>query len=152
MSAARPAVLAAAFAFALAAAVQQPQSARAAMDGFVTREEALRIVETPLDRTIGQADADRVQRVAAANALLEHCRLDWRRLFRALTAHHRGTMGRSEEEMSRITVWHGVWQGQTLAMLRRDRPTCDEDLRRVALGSAARQLRFRFLVPGGGDT
>ena len=44
---------------------------------------------TPLENTIGRAEADRVQRVAVANALLEHCQLDWGRLFRALTAYHR---------------------------------------------------------------
>jgi hypothetical protein len=60
----------------------QPGSVRAATDGFVTREEALRIVQTPLENTIGRAEADRVQRVAVANAMLEHCRLDWERLFR----------------------------------------------------------------------
>ena len=118
------------------------------MDGFVTREEALEIVGTPLEKTIGRDDADRVQRVAVANALLEHCGLDWGRLFRALTAHHRRAKGRSEAEMSRITVWHGAWQGQTLAMLRLDRPVCDEDLRRAALGNAARQLQA--LAPAGG--
>ncbi len=48
-----------------------PRPARAETDGFVTREEALRIVETPLERTIGRAEADRVQRVAVANALLK---------------------------------------------------------------------------------
>jgi hypothetical protein len=124
----------------------QPGSVRAATDGFVTREEALRIVQTPLENTIGRAEADRVQRVAVANALLEHCRLDWERLFRALTAYHRHRRGRSETEMSRITVWHGAWQGQALAMLRRDRPGCDETMRRAALGNAARQLQA--LAPG----
>lgn len=117
------------------------------MDGFVTREEAREIVETPLERTIGREEADRVQRVAVANALLEHCSLDWERLFQALTAYHRHTKRRSEEEMSRITVWHGAWQGQTLAILRQDRPTCDEGLRRAALASAARQ--FQALAQGG---
>jgi hypothetical protein len=143
----RPIALAAAFSFALAAA-HQPRCARAAMDGFVTPDEAVRIVQTPLEETIGHAEADRVRRVAVANALLEHCRLDWERLFRALTAHHRHHRGRSEAEMSRITVWHGAWQGQTLDLLRRERPACDEDLRRAALGSAARQLQA--LDPGGG--
>ena len=142
----RSVVPAAALSFALAAACRPPP-ARAAMDGFVTREEALEIVETPLEKTIGREEAERVQRVAVANALLEHCRLDWGRLFRALTAHHRHGRGRSEAEMSRITVWHGAWQGQTLAILRRDRPVCDEELRRAALGSAARQLQA--LAPGG---
>jgi hypothetical protein len=141
--------LTAALSFVLAAAYQ-PRSARAAMDGLVTREEALRIVETPLEKTIGHAEADRVQRVAVANALLEHCRLDWGRLFQALTAYHRHHRGRSETEMSRITVWHGAWQGQALDMLRRERPTCDEGMRRAALGGAARQLQA--LAPGGGDT
>ncbi len=120
------------------------------MDGFVTRDEAREIVETPLERTIGRDEADRVQRVAVANALLEHCGLDWGRLFRALTAHHRHRRGRPEAEMSRITVWHGAWQAQALAMLRRDRPSCDEDLRRAALGGAARQLDA--LASGGGGT
>ncbi len=142
----RAVVLAAAVSSALAAA-HQPRPARAATDGLVTREEALRIVEAPLERAIGRVDADRVQRVAVANALLEHCGLDWERLFRALTAHHRHAKGRSEEEMSRITVWHGAWQGQTLAMLRQERPTCGDDLRRAALRSAARQ--FQALAPGG---
>lgn len=118
------------------------------MDGFVTRDEALRIVETPLDRTIGRAEADRVQRVAVANALLEHCRLEWEPLFRLLTAYHRNRQGRPEVELSRITVWHGVWQGRTLAMLRQDRPNCDDDLRRAAVGNAARQVQA--LAPGSG--
>jgi hypothetical protein len=91
-----------------------------------------------------------VQRVAVANALLEHCRLDWGRLFRALTSHHRHRQRRSEAEMARITVWHGAWQGRTLAMLRRERPTCDDDLRRAALGSEARQLQA--LAPDDGET
>lgn len=146
----RPLALTAALSFALiAAAAHQPRAARAAADGFVTREEALRIVQTPLDATIGRVEADRVRRVAVANALLEHCRLDWERLFRALAAHHRRGQGRSEAEMSRITVWHGAWQGQTLAILRAERPTCDDDLRRAALGSAARLLQALAL---GGET
>ena len=60
--------------------------------------------------------------------------------------YHRHGKGRSEEEMGRITVWHGAWQGQALGMLRRDRPTCDEALRRAALRNAARQLHA--LAPG----
>ncbi len=143
----RPVILAAAPFFALAAIAHQARPTRAAMDGFVTRDEALQIVETPLEKTIGRDETDRVQRVAVANALLEHCSLDWGRLFRALTAYHRQGRGRSETEMSRITVWHGVWQGRTLAMLRRDRPNCDEELHRAAIGSAARQLQA--LAPGG---
>jgi hypothetical protein len=126
---------------------QQAPSARAAMDGLVTPEEALRIMENPLAGTIGRAEAERAQRVAAANALLEHCRPDWGPLFRALTAYHRHRQGRSEAEMARITVWHGAWQGRTLALLRRERPVCDEELRRAALGGEARQLRA--LAPGG---
>ena len=136
--------LAAALCVALAA--HRPRPAHAGMDGLVTRDEALKIVTTPLEKTIGRAEADRVQRVAVANALLEHCGLDWARLFRALTAHHRHRQGRSEAEMSRITVWHGAWQGQTLAMLREERPTCDEALRRAAIGNAARQMQA--LAPG----
>ena len=82
---------------------------------------AERIVRVPLERAIGREEAEQVQRVAVANALLEHCRLDWERLFKALTAHHRHRRGRDEADVNRITVWHGVWQGQALAMLRRDR-------------------------------
>ena len=144
----RTIALTAALSFALAAAAHHPRTGRAAMDGFVTREAALEILETPLEKTIGRDDADRVQRVAVANALLEHCQLDWGRLFRALTAHHRHRQGHSEAEMSRITVWHGAWQGQTLALLRREHPACDEDLRRAALRDAARHLQA--LAPGSG--
>lgn len=143
----RPIAFAAALSFALAAA-QQARPAQAAMDGMVTREEALKIVETPLESTIGRVEAERVQRVAVANAMLEHCRLDWGPLFRSLTAYHRQRQGRPEADMSRITVWHGVWQGQTLAMLRRDRPACDDELRRAALGNAARHVQG--FAPGGG--
>lgn len=120
--------------------------ARAASDGRLTREEAMEIARVPLERTIGRAEAEQVQRVAVANALLEHCRLDWERLFGALTAYHRHRRGRGEADMNRITVWHGVWQGQALAMLRRDRPGCDEETRRAALGNAA--LHLRALAPG----
>ena len=145
-SAVRSIARAAALSFALAAA-HGSRSAGAAMDGLLTPDEASRIVETPLERTIGHAEADRVQRVAVANALLEHCRLDWVRLFRVLTAYHRHHRGRSEADMNRITVWHGAWQAQTLDLLRRERPTCDDDLRRAAIGGAARQLQA--LDPGG---
>lgn len=141
--------LAASLCFALATA-QQPWPAHAAMDGFVSREEALRIVETPLDRTIGRAEAERVQRVAVANAMLEYCGLDWGPLFRLLTSHHRHRQGRSETEMSRVTVWHGVWQGQAQAAFRRDRPVCDEETRRAALGNAARQVQT-FTPSSGGS-
>lgn len=119
------------------------------MDGRVTREEALEIVRTPLEATIGRAEAERVRRVAVANALLEHCGLDWGPLFRLLTAHHRHRQGRSEADMSRITVWHGVWQGQALAVLGRERPACDEETRRAANGEAARQTRSFAPAVGG---
>jgi hypothetical protein len=132
-------VLAVALSFAFAG--HDPRSAHAETDGLVTREEALRIVETPLEATLGRPEAERVQRVAVANALLEHCGLDWGPLFRLLTAYHRHHQGRPETDMSRITVWHCYWQGQALAMLRKDRPACDEDTRRAAVGNAARHVQ-----------
>ena len=123
------------------AAAQQHWSAHAAVDGFVTQEEAMQIIKTPLDQTIGRVEAEQVKRVAVANAMLEHCGLDGAPLFRSLMSHHRNQQGRSEAEMSRVSVWHGVWQGQVEAILRRDRPVCDEETRRAALGNAARQVR-----------
>ena len=141
-------ILLVAAALSLSPSARPPRSAQAAMDGLVTREEALRIMENPLASTIGRVEAERVQRVAVANALLEHCHLDWGRLFRALTAFHRQRRGRSEAEMARITVWHGAWQGRTLAMLRRERPNCDEELRRAALGGEARQLQALAAADG----
>lgn len=112
-----------------------------AVDGRVTREEALRILETPLDGLLGQAEAERVQRIAVANALLQHCGLDWSRLFAAMTGHHRRGRGRPEAEMSSIVVWHGFWQGQAEAALRRETPRCGEGLRRVATERAEGELR-----------
>jgi hypothetical protein len=125
----------------LAALLLPALQARAAMDGHVTRDEAFQILTTPLNILLGKAEAERVQRVAVANALLQHCALDWHRLFEALTGHHRHGLGRPEAEMSRIVVWHGFWQGQAQALVRRERPNCDDRLRRVATEGAERELR-----------
>lgn len=133
-------VIVIAVALSVASAAHQTRSAQAAMDGCVTQDEAMRIVQTPPRETVGPAEAERVQRFAVANAWLEHCGLDWHPLFRALTAYHRQVGHRSETDMSRLTVWHGVWQGQTLAKLRRDKPACDDGLRQAARSNATRQL------------
>ncbi len=124
-----------------AVAVHRSRPAGAAMDGLLTREEALAIVGTPLENTLGCVEAERVRSVAAANALLEHCGVDWEPLFRLLTSYHRHQHGRPEADMNRITVWHGFWKGRAQAALRRDRPTCDKDMRRAAIGNAAREAK-----------
>jgi hypothetical protein len=111
----RSVALAAAIAAALAAA--QSRTGRAAMDGFVTRDEALAILETPLEESIGRDEAVLVQRVAVATALLEHCRLDWDRLFQALT---RTTAAREGVPKRR---WAGSPFGTALGRARRS-PSC----------------------------
>ena len=132
--------IALAVALSFAFAGHDPRPTRAETDGFVTREEALRIVETPLEETLGRPEAERVRSVAAANALLEHCGVDWEPLFRLLTSYHRHQHGRPEAEMNRLTVWHGFWKAQAGARLRESRPTCDEEMRRAALGNAVRHV------------
>ena len=141
-------ILLAAALSAVVVAAHQPRPAGAAMDGLVTRQEAMQIVQTPLQDTVGRAEAERVQRVAVANALLEHCGLDWHPLFTAMTAYHRHGHRRPETDMSRITVWHGVWQGQALAHLRRDKPACDDGMRQAARNNAAQQLQGLSPRPG----
>lgn len=95
----------------------------------VSEAEARRILQTPLARTVGAAEAERVQRLATLHGLLMHCRWAWERSFERLAAQHREGLRRSEAEMHSVTVWHGFWQGRVAGAMRQERPECSPQLR-----------------------
>ena len=94
-----------------------------------TRAEAEAILRTPLAATVGEAEAQRVMRLAVGNGILLHCRWAWQRGFEALTDQHRVGLRRDEAGMQRLTIWHGFWQGQGRQVAQQDGIACDPTLR-----------------------
>lgn len=107
----------------------------------LTEAEGRRILETPLSSLVGPREADRVQRIAVVNGLLRRCRWRWETNFDQLLAQHREGLRRPENELQRLVIWHGFWQGQAQQAGRQERPACEDTLRASLREQASVALR-----------